>query len=603
VTPPRRNARRAEREAIRAEREASAPPSANFTFCPLEPDERGRLDLFVSSSDLPDTASDLTQLLSDVPHLFDRGGPCRLVFDMQRNGLVAEMLTLNAIVNETHRIARPWKFVKDRDGNLVAQAVTLPDRAAQLYLARRGEWNLRALDGIAAAPLLANDGSLRVVDGYDLGTRMWCERMPAVEVPGTPTRDQAAAALRRLRRFLRTFPFADAQRVTLQGETVPVVDIDQPPGADESAALVALLTAICRPSLRLAPALLARAPAFSGAGTGKGLLVRVICAIAYGLHPRAMTAGGTAEELDKRIVAALIGAESVVFLDNVNGMALRSDALASAITERPAYVRILGQSVTVALNATAFICVTGNGIVLSEDLARRFLTVELDAGIEDPEARDFKGDVLGEAMQYRGVLLREALTIWRWGRLEGANLPAGRPLGSFQDWARWCRDPLLALGCADPAVRVADAKANDPRRQQIAEVFAAWWERHHDIPVKVSDLHEDVRLVADPAGKGRQHLAAMVAKLEGTRAAGFVLTRHRSVGKWSPDLYALKRPTPETASPAGPRGQAPMPPMTPMPGGHDPLRDGLLASARRYLSPLPSSVRGQGSTSTDGESQ
>ncbi len=511
----------------------------------LEPDPRDRPDLYLNGGDLPDTAAELAKRLAEVPHLFDRGGPARIAFDVQRGGMLAEPLGLHAVVNEAHRIARPWKYVP-RGGELIPQPATLPERVASLYLAMRGEWGLRPLDGIAASPLLAEDGGLRVVDGYDAGTRMWCERMPAIEVPETPNRDDAAAALLRLRLFLRSFAFADAPRVTLPGEAVPVVDTSKPPGMDESAALVALVTAVCRPSLRLAPGLVVHAPSYSGAGTGKGLLVRIICAIAYGLAPRAMTAGGNPDELEKRLAAALIGAEQVVFLDNVNGTALRSDMLASAITERPAYVRRLGASVTMPLNPTAFIAVTGNGLVLSEDLARRFVTVELDAGMEDPEARDFKGDVLRDALDQRAGLLRDVLIIWRWGRLAGEAIKPGRALGSFNDWSRWCRDPLLALGCADPASRIAEAKANDPRRKHIAEVFAAWWERHHDLAVKVADLHDDVREVADPAGKGRQYLAAFVAKLEGTRAAGFVLTRTRTTGKWSPDLYALKpadRPT------------------------------------------------------------
>lgn len=70
----------------------------------------------------------------------------------------------------------------------------------------------------------------------------------------------------------------------------------------------------------------------------------------------------------------------------------------------------------------------------------------------------------------------------------GTALPAGRAWGSFTDWARWCRDPLLALGCADPVQRVADAKAKAPRRQHAIFTFAAWWEAHGDRPMAVSDL-------------------------------------------------------------------------------------------------------------------
>jgi len=222
------------------------------------------------------------------------------------------------------------------------------------------------------------------------------------------------------------------------------------------------------------------------------------------------------------------------------------------------------------LNPTAFVAVTGNGLLLSEDMARRFLTVELDAGMEDPEARDFRTDFLGDTFAARETLLRDVLTIWRWGRQMGDALPAGRALGSFTTWARWCRDPLVELGCRDPAQRVADAKAKDPRRQNVAEIFTAWWGAHHDTPVPVADLAQPVRDAADPAGRGRQYLAAKVRALDGTRAAGFVLTRSPSVGKWHPDLYALRKAEGDRQSPPGgvaPPPAAPMAPMVPMPLG------------------------------------
>jgi len=358
-----------------------------------------------------------------------------------------------------------------------------------------------------------------------------------------------------LRCWFRSFAFAGAERVQEPGAPVPVVDVSKPPGADESAFLVALLTAICRPCLWLAPALLIRAPEYSGAGTGKGLLVRCICAIAFGQRPVAMTAGATSEELEKRLAAALMEARQILFLDNVNGAALRSDLLASAITERPAAIRLLGQSKTMPLNPTAFVAVTGNGVSVSEDLARRFVAVELDAGIEDPETRDFRGDLLNETMAARAELLAAALTIWRWGRMCGDDLPKGRSLGSFDLWGRWCRDPLLALGCRDPAARVADAKAADPRRQKVAEIFAAWSQAHGDKPMAVADLAEPVKVAADPAGRGRQYLASVIRALDGTRAAGFVLARSASVGIWGPDRYALRK------------APDPMPPMPPMPQG------------------------------------
>ena len=121
------------------------------------------------------------------------------------------------------------------------------------------------------------------------------------------------------------------------------MNLDLPPGIDESAFLVGLFTAICRPSLWLVPGLLVRAPEISGAGTGKGLLVRSICAIAFGVQPRAFTKGGDRQELDKRLASELIEAAPILFLDNVNGTILRSDTwLRCSPNVRLVFVRWVG---------------------------------------------------------------------------------------------------------------------------------------------------------------------------------------------------------------------------------------------------------------------
>ena len=197
-----------------------------------------------------------------------------------------------------------------------------------------------------------------------------------------------------MRQSFRTFPFADASRCWDSSLGVEVVDLGMPPGRDESAFLLDLLTAVCRPSLPLAPGALFTAPEVSGAGSGKGLLVRAICMIAFGISPRAFTTGGDRHELEKRLAAELMEAHPAVFLDNANGLALRSDTLASVLTERPARVRVLGRSLMVPLNSTAFIAVTGNGLTVTEDLARRFIPCELDARCEDPESRPFTSGFL-----------------------------------------------------------------------------------------------------------------------------------------------------------------------------------------------------------------
>ena len=343
-----------------------------------------------------------------------------------------------------------------------------------------------------------------------------------------------------IRETFKTFCFADAETIEPAAGGVATVDTSKAPGRDESSFLVALLTAVCRPSLHLAPGVLLRAAPMSGAGAGKGLLARCICIIAFGREPHAVTAGANAEELEKRIAAELIEGSPALFLDNLNNTAFKSDLLASAITERPARVRLLGRSQMVPLNASAFVILTGNGLTVSEDLARRFVAVDFDARTEDPEARPFATDIRVEVTERRTELLAALLTIWRWGRI-ATDIKPGIALGSFEQWCRWVRDPLLALGCQDPVERVSEAKQRDGRRQAVADLFAIWWDKHQDHPVAVRQLHDDVKQALDPQGRGRQYVASQVEKLAGTRMAGFVFTRQAPAGKWGAATYALKR--------------------------------------------------------------
>jgi hypothetical protein len=457
-------------------------------------------ELIVDFGDLPATARAVRDLLAVSGILFDRGIPVRVVQPADGGPPIAERLTANRVVIEAHQLCRPVRPQGDND----FVPVTLPNRVAQLYLSLAGEWALPPLAGISTGAILAPDGKVQTVAGYDSASGLWCAGVPALSIPEHPSRCEAETALQRLRLTFCTFPFADARRQKSASLGPELVDLEQPPGLDESAFLAGLLTAVCRPHLWLAPGFLVRAPEISGAGTGKGLLVRSICAIAFGVRPRAFTKGGDRQELDKRLASDLIEAAPILFLDNVNGSLLRSDILASVLTERPVSVRPLGRTQMVALNSTAFIALTGNGLSVSEDLARRFIVCEFDARCEDPEQRKFEIGLLRRIEAHRAELLAAALTIWRWGRQHA--LAPGRPLGSFEQWSAWCRDPLLALGCSDPVERIDAVKSDDPHRRQIVQLFQTWHAHHADRPTTAADLTQPARDLIDPQGDDLLHL-------------------------------------------------------------------------------------------------
>jgi hypothetical protein len=390
-------------------------------------------ELVIDQADYPAAARELAARLAATDSIYQRGS------DLIKIGCVngvwsATPLEPDHIIVEAHKVCKPVerKFV---GGEQRLVPASLKAGIARLMLAMADEWTMRPFNGFCASPILGADGAVRDVTGYDPETHCVCTAEGVPSVPATPDKEDALIALSTLRGAFSTFPFADRVCAPHSDFT----DLARPPGRDESAYMNAILTAVCRPSLPLCPGILIRAPAFSGAGTGKGLLVRAAGLIATGATATAFT-GGDRAELDKRVASALLSADSLVFVDNLNGTALRSDLLAQVITERSVAVRPLRRSEMVKVPSKAVVAVTGNGLELSEDLARRFLLIELDARVESSEQRAFAVGFLEEIGKRRTELLTAVLTIWRWGRQN--QLVQGRPLGSFEDWSAWVRGGL-----------------------------------------------------------------------------------------------------------------------------------------------------------------
>jgi hypothetical protein len=485
------------------------------------------------------TVSKLRDILANSGRLYDRGTPVRVVFDHSLGGSVAHSMTADSLALEAHFACQPYVLSREKD-TWIERDAPLPPQMARMYLGWRGEWGLPPLNGVTTTPLLSEDGSIRAARGYDTATGLWCERVPDIGdlVPLRPTRAEVEAALALVRDMFKTFCFADA-KTTGGSNGVSIVDLRETPGMDESSFLTALLGAVCRPCLDLAPGALFRAASYSGSGAGKGKLARCICAVAYGRQPSAVTAGGSPEELEKRISAALLEGGPAVLLDNFNNVTLHSASLESALTERPAKVRQFRTLDLVTLNALASVFVTGNGVLIAQDLVRRFIPVVLDAHMEDPERRSFSGDILDDAVRQRQELLAALLTIWRYGRLADGLLQ-GIALGSYERWCAWVRDPLLTLGCRDPVERLGEAKARDPFREMVGALFTAWWKHHGSNPQTAHQLNIEVRRIIDPQGRGRQYVAVQLEKLDRTRLWGFVLTRQRGTGLYAVATYALQ---------------------------------------------------------------
>jgi hypothetical protein len=204
-------------------------------------------------------------------------------------------------------------------------------------------------------------------------------------------------------------------------------------------------------------------------------------------------------------------------------------------------------------------------------MTRRVIMCELDARLDNPERRQFAPGFVASIARARASIVSDTLCIWRWGRLN-PDLAAGQPCGSFEQWAQWVRDPLVALGCVDPIARQEELKKRDPRRQKIAAVFNLWWDKHQNNEIIATEVHDDIQHLIDPPTENkkepsRQRIANYLVSLEGTQLDGFRFSVIRTEGKWSVNKYQLTRPdgtTPASSTAAQTPPPAPAAPQVPL---------------------------------------
>jgi hypothetical protein len=254
------------------------------------------------------------------------------------------------------------------------------------------------------------------------------------------------------------------------------------------------------------------------------LLAKLVGTIATGVLPTILTYTGDEEEDRKQLSVALMAGAPVILLDNIS-KPLRGDFLAGVVTSPEFDVRILGKSENVKIDTRSLIMGSGNNTVVQGDLGRRTVRCRLDANVERPEERTFDFDPLEEALTSRPQLVIDTLTIVR------AYLQAGRPkphapLGSFEDWSRLVREPLIWLGQGHPAGTRLAFEDFDPERETKTKLIQAlllgfgcdrWF--------KVADIDEEM---TSEMYSVKQALTSLLYENRwSTRGLGKLLSRHR----------------------------------------------------------------------------
>jgi putative DNA primase/helicase len=333
-----------------------------------------------------------------------------------------------------------------------------PDWVVKVLAARR-QWMFQYLGAIAEAPFLRPDGTIVTVPGFDEASSVLYVPQPGLVLPPfpeRPSREDAAAALAVLEE-----PFCDFRFVS---------------PADKSAVIAAILTGLGRVAIP------GPTPLFGlGAtvrGSGKGLLGQSISYIVTGHRAATYCPAAAPDELRKFLLAAAIGCDPAVLLDNIEG-AFGSPHLAAALTSCVIEDRILGETRNVSAPLSPLWLATGNGLRFIGDLGRRVVLCEQDPGCEHPEDRtDFTHKNLLEYVRNnRGRFVVAGLTILRAHALAGRPGHGGARKGSFEDWDDVVRSAIVWAGGTDPLGNVGRLREqSDQDVALIRETHEAWWQ-------------------------------------------------------------------------------------------------------------------------------
>lgn len=372
-------------------------------------------------------------------------------------------VSANWLADVLTRCASWERFDKRSDDWRVVDA---PKRVAETLLAREGEWRFRRLAGFLEAPIVEPGG--RVIDrpGYDAETGLYIAGDLRIKPIGQPSRADARNAVHALTDLVGTFQpsFLDPR--------------------DLSATLAAMLTAIQRRVLPTAPffGISASTPA-----TGKSLLADCIAALATGRVASAMALGQDGPELEKRIDAALLDADPLILIDNVD-RAVRSDVLCQVATQTHKTVRVLGYTRKVESPTNICWVLTGNNLTLLGDLTRRVCMIHLDAKCERPERRKFERDALSHILRHRAEGVRAALVVVK--AYLDANCPdvGIPPIGSFELWDRMVRRALVWAGLPDPLDMERDLREEDHEYVAIRDLLQQWLAVAGNEPITAAQL-------------------------------------------------------------------------------------------------------------------
>lgn len=433
----------------------------------LSADERPSRVVIEYGPDEHRVVKEVIDALPNAPNIYQRGGvlvhvvhhsePQETRSKFRPSG-APRLATLPASVLRTHvtAVAEFTTVVESGDSSYVKE-IAVPEKIVNAVHAF-GTWpGVRHIDLISDSPVLLADGSVLQLPGYHPAGVLYQPGADFPEVPDHPTLDDAQGAAELLLDLIAEFPVATP--------------------AHRSAWLASILTPIARLAFR------GPAPLFgfeaNRAGAGKSLLSDIIAYLVTGCEFSRDSFTTDDNEMRKAILATAIEGERLLLFDNVEGE-LGCPALDRTLTAGTISGRILGTNQKVSnLPVKTTWYATGNNWSIIGDTVRRVCICRLETREENPEERaGFKyPDLVAHVIGNRPQLLVAALTLLRAWFANGCPNMRLKSWGSFDDWSRVVRNPIVWAGYADPGETRQEVREQaDVDGNNFRALLAGWEE-------------------------------------------------------------------------------------------------------------------------------
>ncbi|WP_295991230.1 hypothetical protein [Rugamonas sp.] len=369
---------------------------------------------------------------------------------------------------------------------------------------------MKVLKATVNLPYATPDGAIVVTPGFKAGNGVYANIAPdaVAAIPEKPSGSDIISALMTLWMPWSGYRFATA--------------------TDRAAMLSAIITAVCRAALDIAPGYFFDAPVqASGKTKCAGALVALMRGKRGGITPFVEGSGVEAETV-KKLVAMLLGGESSWLIDNVVGT-WRSPVIAGLITSGNLSERILGGNTCFNGDSRLMICATGNNAALDRDLGRRMIRVRIDPGVETPQSRNFSFDPIDMALAKRQEIAQAVLVVIRAFWQAKPKLDSNGDAG-FSEWNKLVRQCVLWVGSTgyceeagigsvgDPAHSIMeDSGVDDPDVAAHRMLLTGLNETFNGVMFQAKDVLQlwelgERRSIDEPNGMIREALTAMLGR-------------------------------------------------------------------------------------------